>query len=198
MIGYIFGKIKSITSPFLILLTHGVGYEIYCGSPEKKYQEGDDLELWVHTYVREDQLKLYGFESPGQKSLFLLLNAISGVGPKTAFAIVELFSIEQLADALANNDARALQAVPGIGKKTAERLMLELEGKLTSIKASHPAPEGNTTGRARGIWRDLRDGLVQLGFPEIKINRIINVLKREKTDWTLEKLMEHALRKINS
>lgn len=197
MIGYIFGKIKSITSPFLILLTHGVGYEIYCGSPEKKYQEGDDLELWVHTYVREDQLKLYGFESPGQKSLFLLLNAISGVGPKTAYAIVELFSIEQLADALANNDARALQAVPGIGKKTAERLMLELEGKLTSIQACHPAREGST-GKARGIWRDLREGLVQLGFPEIKINRIINVLKREKTEWTLEKLMEHALRKINS
>jgi len=195
MIGYIFGKIKSIYDPNILLVTNGVGYEIYCGTPEKKYQLDEECELWIHTYVREDQLKLFGFTTYGGKNLFLILNAISGVGPKTAYAIVELFTPTQLIEVVARNDIQALQAVPGIGRRTAERLMLELDSKLKKFRvAPGITPE---RGLVSGMWADLRDGLTSLGFHEIKINRVIQMLRREKTDWTMEKLMEHALRKIN-
>ncbi|PIE02365.1 MAG: Holliday junction branch migration protein RuvA [Acidobacteria bacterium] len=195
MIGYIFGKVKSVYDPYVLLLNNGVGYEIYCGSPEKKCQVGTEMEFWIHTYVREDQLKLFGFRSYESKSLFLILNGISGVGPKTAYAIVELFTPVQMMEVVARNDVMALQTVPGIGKKTAGRLMLELDSKLKKIKTL-PGFKGSSMAAA-GIWADLRAGLLSLGFPEIKINRVIQVLKREKKEWTLEVLMENALRKIN-
>ena len=197
MIGYIFGKIKSIKDSNIILLTNGVGYEVYCGLTAKKYLVNEDLELWVYTYVREDQFKLFGFPSPEHRELFILLNGISGVGPKTAYAIVELFSPPQLAQLVGNNDIRALQSVPGIGRKTAERLMLELEGKLDKMDLV-PVSSSEVLQAGSGVWGELREGLMTLGFPEIKINRVVNLLKREKTEWTIEEVMAQALRKINT
>ena len=196
MIGYIFGKIKHIHDPHLLLLTNGVGYEVFCGSPSRRFQIGEEVEMWVHTYVREDQLKLYGFASHGQKELFLTLNGISGVGPKTAYNLVELFPPQELARVVSQGDVKALQTVPGIGRKTAERLMLELESKLAQFSAI-PAEASGGTPSDQGVWSDLRQGLSGLGFPDIKVNRVVNLLKRESGSHSLESLMELALRKID-
>jgi len=133
MIGRIHGALITISAPKLLIDCHGVGYEVDVPM-STLYQlpaVGQVITLLTHFHVREDQQQLFGFATEAERNAFRLLIKISGVGARTALAVLSGMSVNELIQAIATQDPGALVRVPGIGKKTAERLLLELKGKLT-------------------------------------------------------------------
>ena len=132
MIGSIKGKIVLKTEKFLIVEASGVGYKISV-SPDtlsKAKKVGDEISLWIHTHVREDALDLYGFLSHLELEFFEMLISVSGIGPKSALAILGITSIETLRKAIGTGDTSYLTKISGIGKKTAEKIVIELRDKM--------------------------------------------------------------------
>ena len=135
MIGYLKGTVSFISSQTIILLVNNVGYEIYL--PIRNLQSveiGKNLELFIYTYVKEDQLKLFGFEDIKEKEMFIMLLNISGVGPKAAMAILSSGSIQKIHQAIVEANLIFFTEVKGLGKKTAQKIIIELKSKLGSIK----------------------------------------------------------------
>lgn len=134
MIGSIRGKIILKTEKFLVVETGGVGYKVSV-SPDtisKTKKTGDDIMLWVHTHVREDAFDLYGFLDYVELELFEMLINVSGIGPKGALSILSISSTETLQKAISTDDISYLTKISGIGKKTAEKIIIELRDKISS------------------------------------------------------------------
>jgi Holliday junction DNA helicase RuvA len=168
----------------LVVDVGGVGYLV--SATPSVLRRGDGVaEVTVETYlhVREDALQLYGFADAAERSLFVQLLGVSGIGPKVALAVVSSASPEELQRAIALNDSARFQAIPGIGKKTAERIVLELEG---SIAEAVPA-------RATGAPRELvaRDALVELGYSLVEAEQ---ALADVNPDLPAEERVREALR----
>ena len=147
MIGHLRGTLLS-KKPYQILLdVNGVGYEVRVPySTSQLPGQGKELSLVIHTHVREDALALYGFLRADEKRLFERLIAVSGIGPKLAITILSGMPTEQMVAAIRGNDAALLTRIPGIGRKTAERMVLELRDKLESFGAA-PATTATTPDR---------------------------------------------------
>ena len=161
MIGRLSGTLLEKSPPHVLLDCGGVGYEVdvpmstLYGLPEP----GGKVTLFTQMVVREDAHLLYGFATTGEREAFRQLTRISGVGPRTALAVLSGLSVAELAQAVTMQEAGRLTRIPGIGKKTAERLLLELKGKLgadlsTAIDVNRPAPGGN----------DVLNALLALGY----------------------------------
>lgn len=134
MIGFLQGKVHSFTNSSLILLVGGVGYKLLCPLPVLlSVAKHDDLSLYVHTHVREDQITLFGFKEEHDIFLFEKLTSVSGIGPKSALSMLSVHSPSSLASAIENADASTLSHTPGVGKKTAEKIIIELKGKLAHL-----------------------------------------------------------------
>jgi Holliday junction DNA helicase RuvA len=168
----------------LVLDVGGVGY-LVSATPGVLRRADGVPEVTVETYlhVREDALQLYGFADVAERSLFVQLLGVSGIGPKVALAVVSSASPEELQRAIALNDSARFQVIPGIGKKTAERIVLELEG---SIAESAPAPSG-------GAPRELvaRDALVELGYSLVEAEQALAAVD---PDLPAEERVREALR----
>jgi len=135
MISYLRGRVLTTTAETVILDVNGVGYEAYCsGGAFKKIVQGEIAELYTYLQVKEDGVTLFGFESPKEKELFLKLISVSGVGPKMGISILATLSAEDYAQAVATADVKRLSAVKGLGKKTAEKIVLELHGKISAAE----------------------------------------------------------------
>jgi holliday junction DNA helicase RuvA len=134
MIGYLKGRVIDRGLSRLILEVSGVGYEV--NIPSNLDLSGDEIELFIHTHVREDQISLFGFKMPEEISFFKLLLSVSGIGPKVALAILGSAPLERLMDSISKNDPSLLSAVSGVGKKTAEKAIIELKGKIGSLDFS--------------------------------------------------------------
>ena len=146
MIAYLKGKTQFKGGGFIVLLVNDVGYKIFI-YPEM-YAEisiGQELEFYVFQNVREDALELYGFRSMDELSMFELLLTISGIGPKSALGVLSIASVEDIKESIARGDSSLLVKVSGIGKKTAERVVLELRGKVGDIRTA-PASKSGTEG----------------------------------------------------
>lgn len=131
MIGFLKGTVHSTNNTSLILEVSGVGYKVSSPLPVLiSVVSGDPLSLFIHTHVREDHITLYGFKDELELFLFEKLTSVSGIGPKSALAMLSVHSPSSLADAVERSDAEALSHTPGVGKKTAEKIILELKGKL--------------------------------------------------------------------
>jgi holliday junction DNA helicase RuvA len=161
MIGRLVGRLVSKHPPQVVVDVAGVGYEV--DVPMSTFfnlpATGETVTLHTHLAVREDAHVLYGFGSVEERAAFRRLIRISGVGARTALALLSGLSVADLAHAVAEQDAARLTKVPGIGKKTAERLLLELKGKL----AEHPS---GAPGAAPGVGTDVLNALVALGYSE--------------------------------
>jgi len=172
------------TADGLVLDVGGVGY-LVSATPSVLRRADGVPEVTVETYlhVREDALQLYGFADAAERSLFVQLLGVSGIGPKVALAVVSSASPEELQRAIALNDSARFQAIPGIGKKTAERIVLELEG---SIAEATPASTG-------GAPRELvaRDALVELGYSLVEAEQ---ALAGVDPDLPTEERVREALR----
>ncbi len=142
MIGYIKGNLISAEDGVVILESNGVGYEIYCSaSVYAKLKKEGGGEVYVYTAVREDGIFLYGFINKAEKKMFLNLISVSGVGPKMGIAVLSEMEVDELAVKIATEDVKGLSAVKGLGKKTAERIILELKEKIGSVGASAKATD---------------------------------------------------------
>ena len=200
MIGYLSGTILNLDEQSLILKVKDVGYEVHLGNVAEMNLGGvgDTLELWTYTYVREDQITLFGFKEPALKRIFLVLLAVNGVGPKLAMALVSQLSPDELFDALTTANGKALCRVPGVGKKMAERLILELKDKLPKILTSAEWTDTGSGGSDLALWNDLVEALTGLGFSDQKIRNVIKLLKQELggKQPDINELLKLALQKI--
>lgn len=134
MIGFLKGVILSTNNSSLILDVNSVGYRVVCPLPVLvSVLPGDTLSVFVHTHVREDQITLYGFSDEGDLFLFEKLISVSGIGPKGALAMLSVHSPASLSSAVERGDVEALSHTPGIGKRTAEKIIIELKGKLSHL-----------------------------------------------------------------
>lgn len=163
MIGRIHGTLITISAPKLLIDCHGVGYEV--DVPMRTLYQlpavGQVITLLTHFHVREDQQQLFGFATEAERNAFRSLIKISGVGARTALAVLSGMSVSELIQAIASQDPGALVRVPGIGKKTAERLLLELKGKL--------APDLGISQNASGkpdTTSEVIQALVSLGYSD--------------------------------
>lgn len=135
MIGYLSGKVFVVNEVSLILDVSGVGYKVLAPLPLLLGTAvGDSLSLYIHTHVREDQITLYGFRDETDLFIFNKLLGVSGIGPKSALAMLSVHSPASIADAVERGDAGTLSHTPGVGKKTAEKVIIELQGKLTHLQ----------------------------------------------------------------
>lgn len=135
MISYLRGRVLTTTAETVILDVNGVGYEAYCtGSAFSKMTQGEIAELYTYLQVKEDGVTLFGFATPKEKELFLKLISVSGVGPKMGISILASLSADEFAQAVATADVKRLSAVKGLGKKTAEKIVLELHGKISAAE----------------------------------------------------------------
>ena len=157
MIARLRGRPVARTAEGLVLDVGGVGYLVHA-TPSAARQEGDEITVHTYLHVREDALQLYGFAEVAERELFVQLLSVNGVGPKVALAVVSGSPAAELRRAIVLEDTARFQAIPGIGKKTAERILLELKEKLAGDLSLAPTP-GVPAG-------DLvaRDALVELGF----------------------------------
>jgi holliday junction DNA helicase RuvA len=161
MIGYIEGTLKQLDATRALVLAGGVGYELHISLSTYYRLEGKpQVALEVYTHVREDALSLYGFASAEEKYAFEKLISISGIGPTLAQKILSGIDPADLAEAIAREDARKLSSIPGVGKKTAERICLELRDKIVL-----PATTPTTTAPTRlSVDDDVQSALVNLGY----------------------------------
>lgn len=177
MIGRLHGKLIEKTPPQVLVDVGGVGYEVdvpmstFCNLPA----EGSEITLLTHFIVREDAQLLYGFATAAERQTFRALIRISGVGPRIALAVLSGMSTQDLADAVEQGNATLLTRVPGIGKKTADRLVLELKGKLAG---SAFAPAG---GAASAAQTDILSALMALGYSEREAQASVRALPAEVT-----------------
>jgi Holliday junction DNA helicase RuvA len=155
------GKPVARDADGLVLEVGGVGYRVHAtSSAARKAEEGDEVVLETHLHVREDALQLYGFADVAERELFEQLLGVSGVGPKVALAIVSGYSPAELKRAIVREDAVLFQTIPGIGKKTAQRVVLELKERIAPLAAVDAAPHlGPGDGHLVA-----RDALVELGY----------------------------------
>src|SRR5215468_7932482 len=161
MIGRLTGRLATKSPDHILLDVGGVGYQVHI--PLSTFYELPEAEspasLWVHTHVREDALALYGFLTERERTLFLLLLGVTGIGPRVALTVLSGIPPSELVAALRAQDVRRLVAVPGVGKKTAERMVLELAEKVDAL-AGEPTPGAPETVAAD----DVVSALVNLGY----------------------------------
>ena len=178
MIAFIEGRVLFLGTGMMVVQTQsGVGYEIRV--PETiclKSQSNQEIQLYIHTHVREDELTLYGFSSWEQKELFQMVIKTTGVGPKLGLAVLSQLSIDQLTDAVFQNNTAAFSQVSGIGRKTAAKLCLDLKDQLKNreMKASSSLQPGNEhDGILVDQNQELISALKNMGFQEREIRMVL-------------------------
>lgn len=185
MIGFLRGEVLDLSETSRItLLVGGVGYQvqIVTGPESASLAQGSKLDLHIHTHVREDALDLYGFFSSTEKALFLKLLSVSGIGPKGAMSILSGLSAQALIEAILQGDVATLQKAPGVGKKTAERVVLELADhfkKKSEWVGLSSAPRSLSDGMTSST-ADAHEALVQLGFRDADVAAVLKRLESEK------------------
>jgi Holliday junction DNA helicase RuvA len=174
MIASLFGTVRSLRQDQLIIDVNGVGYLVQINlKTANDLAVGRDIQIYTSMVVRDDAMLLYGFLSEADRELFGLIQTVSGFGPKVAMAVTQAMSIEDLASAIHAKDEKANAAIPGIGKKSAQRLILELSGKLEITKS--------VKNNLAGSWRDeLLDALLGLGFSRRQAESALNQLSANR------------------
>jgi Holliday junction DNA helicase RuvA len=197
VIGRLRGRVLADEATGAVVLdVAGVGYELSTpvGTLGRARDAGDgELELWVHTHVREDALDLFGFANETDRRVFRLLLAVPNVGPKTALGVLSALSVEDLARAVERSDHVRLGKVPGIGKKTAERLVLELKEKQRGLESGPPQTSAQTLGNEAGR---LLSALVNMGYRPGEAERAVSALGPKLETEPLGNLLREALAKL--
>lgn len=205
MIEHLAGKVLRRTPTSLIVDVQGVGYGVemplsaLCETPH----QGLEVSLWIDTYVREDSLRLFGFLTFEDRQAFIMLRSVSGIGPKIALAILSTFDATSLRQVVLQNKVSLLESVPGIGRRTAEKIILELRGKIERLNLSTATPtmKGGTAGSSPkspaslasidglsefnpvdAVFDDVRSALENLGYRDKEINPIITELRKNSDE----------------
>lgn len=197
MIGYLRGKVINNTAETALILVGGVGYEVYCsGSAFSKMTQGQECEVYTYMQVSEQNgVTLFGFSDIKEKEMFLKLISVSGVGPKIGLAVLTYMDAGQVASAIATGDVKALSSVKGLGKKTAERLILELKDSIGAMPVM-PIVEGGATVIPTKVSSEDEDAIValtSLGFSRAESERAVLRAKSGGAT-TIEDVIKAALK----
>lgn len=196
MIGQLSGRLLDKSPTRVLLDVNGVGYEVLIplSTFEQLGSAGENVTLLTHLHVREDILQLYGFASHNEKQLFQLLLNVNGVGPKLAQGILSGCSVEMFCNYVKQGATAALTKIPGIGKKTAERLVLELRDRIEKWDIAREqigAPKGPAALSEEALL-----ALISLGYPRNDAEKAIRQVLAEHENLPVEELLKHALRNM--
>lgn len=196
MIGMLKGKVWEIQGDKLILDCLGVGYQISAPSGLlSRAQVGQEFTLYTHLIVREDEMSLYGFSSAAEKELFLMLLSVSGVGPKVGLAILSTLGTLQTESAIANGDVKTLTKVPGVGKKTAQRSILELKDKFKDRVSNSENGDEEILLNDQVAQSEAMETLLALGFSQEEAKKALQGIK-EPQNLATEEQVRLALRAL--
>jgi len=199
MIALLTGRLAFKAPTHLALDVQGVGYEVFI--PLSTYYSlpnlNEQLSLSIHTHVREDAIQLFGFITQQEKDAFLLLTTVSGIGPKTALGILSALPVSDLVSAIQATDVEKLESVPGIGKKSAGRIVLELKDKLTKL---HPGLTASDDRREQGhdtTFDDALSALINLGYRAQDAKEVLKRVRNAKSGpLSLQDLIRDTLKDL--
>jgi Holliday junction DNA helicase RuvA len=194
MIAHLRGILLSKHPNQVVVETAGVGYEVTISVPtfSELPASGAEVALHIHTHVREDQIALYGFLRPAEKRLFEKLITVSGIGPKLAITILSGMAADEMAGAIRGNDVARLTRIPGIGKKTAERMVLELRDKLPEAAGTTvPMPAMNP------LEEDVLSALVNLGYQRAAAEKALAIAKKSGKSGSFDLMFREALASLS-
>lgn len=195
MISYIKGKLIEKSAEHLVVLVGGLGLEVRApaGTIDKAPDLGEDVSLYTYLHVRDDALQLYGFESPRARDLFTKLMTVSGFGSAKALAVLSVFSPEGFDSVVQRGDADALTIIKGVGKKGAERLLLEMRDKI------EPSIEevGGLPPEGRQPFGEAAEALVQLGYTRAEAHEALKKYPFGGKEAPVEGLLQFALKNMN-
>ncbi len=189
MISYLEGKVLDKSEKFFMIGVNGIGYKIFShsGILEKIPENGQNVKTWTHLYVREDAMDLYGFLIKEELEFFEILISISGIGPRSALGILEVAPVSSLKQAIVSEDETFFTKVSGIGRKTAQRLILELKSKLAKTVVLEKGGSFKEMG-------DAFEALVALGYRQGDVRRILNELPKDIK--SMEAKVREALKRL--
>jgi Holliday junction DNA helicase RuvA len=200
LIAHLSGKLFQKLPNTIIIDVAGVGYEVTI--PLSTFYElgepGSDVSLKIHTHVREDVIQLFGFKTSIEKELFLRVTSVTGIGPKLAITMLSGMAAGELVQSIRNNDLARLTTIPGIGRKTAERVVVELRDKLQNITIEEAAgAEPSAAESEAEIVDDTIAALQALGYPKPLAERAVSAALREEGQRTIEAVLKRSLKKLS-
>lgn len=204
MIAHLAGKILLKQATSVIVDVNGVGYEVTIplSTAYELGEAGADVSLRIYTLVREDALSLFGFQTGRERELFTLLISVSGIGAKSAIAMLSSMTADEIAAAIRTNNLARLTSVPGIGRKTAERLVIELRDKI--IQLSSPALEEMVAANGKAakpsidtVYDDALEALVSLGYAKPVAERTLKTTMSDGGEISVEALLRRSLRNLS-
>jgi Holliday junction DNA helicase RuvA len=197
MIAHLTGILRRKVPHSLVVDNNGIGYEVtvplstFYALPEKD----EKVSLHIYTHVREDAFVLFGFHTPLEKDIFMLLISVSGIGPKLAINILSGIGPGELLDAMSHGDTARMQSIPGVGRKTAERIALELKDKAVKLRGEQqPSTVPLRSREDERAYDDALSALVNLGYSSKSAKEAVDRARAVVGDATLEKLIKEALR----
>lgn len=201
MIAYLHGRLLEKHPNRIVIDVNGVGYDVFvplstfyglgeAGAP------GDDVALRIHTHVREDALLLYGFATRLEQDLFERLIGVSGIGPKVGLAVLSGIEPVELIRAIERGDLARLTAIPGVGKKTAERIVLELKDRLPRAAQAPSAPGEDTPSAPSPLRVDVLSALMNLGYHRPLAEKAVDSAIKAVPDGVFERVLKQALREL--
>ncbi len=198
MIAYLSGKLLEKEANTVIVDVNGVGYDVMI--PLSTFYDlgeiGEDVSLRIFTYVREDVLQLFGFKTIRERELFLLLISVSGIGPKSAITALSGMSADEIIGAIRSNNLARLNSIPGVGKKTAERLVIELRDKivkLSAVASEEMKAEGIPQMSGDAVYDDALSALTNLGYHYNAAEKALKQAMQEGTEMSVQKLLRRSL-----
>ncbi len=202
MIGYLSGKLLEKEANTVIIDVNGIGYEVTI--PLSTFYElgevGEAVELRIFTYVREDTLQLFGFKTLREKELYLKLISVQGIGAKSGISMLSGMSADEIIVAIRTDDLARLTSIPGVGKKTAERIVIELRDKLddltTGEKVGGVSETSRPTGAVDDVYDDALSALVNLGYQQNAASKALKKAVQEGTEMTVQKLLRKSLQNL--
>jgi len=195
MIDQISGKIISINDNYVVVGVGGLGIKVNISANfASKIVNEDLITLVTYLNVREDALDLYGFKNDSERNLFLMLISISGIGPKLAVSILSGVELDELKSNILSGDIKSLTSIPGVGAKTAKRIIIELKDKLSKTNTTELGFEDDFASK---ISKDVLSALVGLGYSERMAKEVIKRINPSSSDKSIENLIKEALKILN-
>ncbi|MDQ1728373.1 MAG: holliday junction helicase RuvA [Pyrinomonadaceae bacterium] len=205
MIAHLSGTLLSKQATSVILDVGGVGYEITI--PVSTFydldEEGATVKLRIYTHVREDALQLYGFKTARERELFLRLISVSGIGPKLGITLLSGMSADEMIASIRTNNLARLTLIPGVGRKTAERLVMELRDKVATLSSAELEAElgdasaaGTLAPSEDAMRSDVLSALLNLGYQRSSAEKVVTAALAEGGDISVESILRRSLRKL--
>jgi holliday junction DNA helicase RuvA len=202
MIDFLRGRLAHLETEYVVLDVHGVGYRVFTPNPYGLSRAEEQVQLFIHHHVREDAIQLFGFPTREEQSMFRKLLDVTGIGPKVALGVLAGGRPETIAAAIQQENVNFLTKLPGIGRKTAQRMILDLKDKLgvqgsaaAAVELIEPAQAAGADGGS--AWAAAREALAGLGYREAELDRAWSQLKdRLSGEETPDVLMKKALQQL--